>query len=48
VEVVALKEIRISEGDCKYITAPSMVFVFVGGKQCVCTMINLLIKRGSD
>ena len=35
---VALREIIIREGECKYITAPSTVMVFVGGKQCVCTI----------
>ena len=39
VEVERLKEINIDEKQCRYITAPTTVMVFVGGKQCVCTII---------
>lgn len=40
VEVQRLEELIIDEaGQCKYITAPTTVNVFVGGRQCVCTII---------
>jgi len=37
---VDLQEINIKEGQCKYITAPATVMVFVGDQQCVCTIVD--------